>query len=178
MKTMAIATALMFVAGLAQAQVPADGRSVAATGADRGATVFAETCSACHLESMSAEKTETADSLRAPPMNLLTTIIRKKTGNSEAAFIAHVTDFTVQPAREKVKALLEAVDRFGLMPPIADTTPSVTSDDLRAVARWLYSRYDYQVEIKQLEEHERDEAEHTNRQAPDVRVAAPAGQER
>lgn len=169
MKTIVLATALMLGAGLAHAQTTpggqflADGTTLAANGTDRGATVFAVTCSACHLESMSAEETETADSLRAPPMNLLTTIIRKKTGNSEAAFVAHVTDFTVQPAREKVKAMAEAVDRFGLMPPIADTTPSVTSDDLRAVARWLYSRYDYEVEFKQIEEHERDEAEHKNR---------------
>ena len=48
--------------------------TASASAADHGATVFAETCSACHLESMSAEATETADNLAAPPMNLLTGI--------------------------------------------------------------------------------------------------------
>lgn len=133
--------------------------ATAAAAADRGAVVFAETCSACHLESMSAEETATADNIAAPPMNLLTTIIRKKTGNSQAAFVAHVTDFATRPAREKVKAMAEAVDRFGLMPPISETAPSVTAEDLRAVATWLYSRYDYATELRQLEEHERDEAQ-------------------
>lgn len=151
MKTMVIAAALMLVAGLAQAQT-----------ADRGVRVFAETCSACHLETMSAEETTTAD-IAAPPMNLLTTIIREKTGNTEAAFVAHVTEFAVQPAREKVKAMAEAVDRFGLMPPISETAPSITSDDLRAVSAWLYSHYDHDIELKQLEEHERDEAEREKR---------------
>lgn len=130
--------------------------ATAAGATERGATVFAETCAACHLESMSAEATETADNLLAPPMNLLTTIIRKKTGNSEAAFVAHVVDFTVQPSREKVKAMAQAVDRFGLMPPITETAPSVSADDLRAVATWLYSHYDHEKELKELEEHERE----------------------
>lgn len=151
MKTFVLTAALMFATGLAQAQT-----------VERGARVFTETCSACHVESMSAEETTTAD-IAAPPMNLLTTIIREKTGNTEAAFVAHVTDFVVHPAREKVKAMPEAVDRFGLMLPIGETAPSVTPDDLRAVAAWLYSHYDYETELKQLEEHEREEAEREKR---------------
>jgi len=131
--------------------------TASASAADHGATVFAETCSACHLESMSAEATETADNLAAPPMNLLTTIIRKQTGNSEAAFVSHVVDFTTKPAREKVKAMPLAIDRFGLMPPITETAPTLTPNDLRAVATWLYSHYDYEKECKALEDHDREQ---------------------
>lgn len=127
--------------------------AVDAAAADRGAEVFSQACAACHLESMSAEETEHADGLKAPPMNLLSTIIRKKVGNSEPAFVAHVVDFTTHPAREKVKAMAEAVDRFGLMPPIRETAPALTPEDIRSVAQWLYGHYDYETELKELQAH-------------------------
>lgn len=101
---------------------------------------------------MPAAETDHDDNLIAPPMNLLTTTIRKKVGNSQAAFVAHVTGFAVRPSPEKVKAMAEAVDRFGLMPPIGETAPFLSSDDLLAVAEWLFVRYDYEKEITDLEE--------------------------
>lgn len=87
-------------------------------------------------------------------MNLLSTIIRKKTGNTEEAFVNHVVDFTIDPAIEKVKAMPEAVQRFGLMPPVSETSPDLSDDDVRAVAEWLHQRYDYSKELKELMEHE------------------------
>ena len=125
---------------------------------DHGAAVFVEACATCHLEQLSAAEADHAPDLLAPPMNLLTTIVRRKTGNDEAAFVAHVVDFTFEPEVGKVKAMAESLDRFGLMPSVADTFPSLTRDDVAAVARWLFHRYDYVRELEELLEHERLQA--------------------
>ncbi len=125
-----------------------------ASAEDRGAVVFEQACTARHLESMSAAETDQAEDLAAPPMNLLSTIIRRKTGNTQSAFVAHVVDFTRQPAEDKVLAMAEALDRFGLMPPIREIDPSIKEDDLRAVAAWLFGHYDYEYELQELLEHQ------------------------
>lgn len=130
-----------------------------AMAADHGATVFEETCAACHRESLSAAETDHVEDLLAPPMNLLTTIIRKKTGNSEAAFVAHVVDFTFDPAEEKIKAMPDALQRFGLMPPIETIDPTISRADIAAVAQWLFTHYDYETELRELMEHQGEAAQ-------------------
>jgi cytochrome c1 len=141
-----------FVAGAALAGVVL--LSTASVASEHGEEVFAEYCAACHLESLSAEAADHTDDLSAPPMNLLTTIIRKRTGNAEAAFVDHVVDFTYEPAAEKVKAMPEALDRFGLMPKIVSLYPDIERDDVEAVAVWLFGKYDYASELKELMEHQ------------------------
>ncbi len=121
---------------------------------DPGAAVFAEVCATCHLESLSAAEADTADDLAAPAMNLLSTIIREKTGDNEATFVAHVVDFTFAPAEDKVLAMPEAVDRFGLMPEIDTLYPDITRADVEAVAHWLFGHYDYESELAELMEHQ------------------------
>ena len=125
-----------------------------------GRQVFERACATCHAESMSPAETERAEDMLAPPMNLLTTIIRKKTGNSEQAFVDHVVDFTFDPARGKVKAMREALQRFGLMPPIRTLHPEMTRAEVAAAARWLFARYDYERELRALKQHQRHEADH------------------
>lgn len=128
--------------------------STASVAAEHGEEIFAEYCSACHLESLSAKAADHADDLAAPPMNLLTTIIRKKTGNTKAAFVDHVVDFTYEPAEGKVKAMPEALDRFGLMPTITSLYPEIKRNDVEAVATWLFGKYDYETELRELVEHQ------------------------
>lgn len=132
----------------------------AAQAEERGRQVYERACATCHAESMSPEQTERADALLAPPMNLLTTIIRKKTGNSRQAFVDHVVDFTFEPARGKVKAMPQALDRFGLMPAIKTLEPEITRAEVAATARWLFERYDYARQLRMLETHRRHESEH------------------
>ena len=141
----ALVTGLLFTAGPAVAS-------------DHGEKVFRAACATCHVESMSAEAADHADGLLAPPMNLLSTIVRKKTGNTRDAFVRHVIDFAQQPAVDKVKAMPQAVDRFGLMPPISQTYPDMTKGDLNAVAEWLFSHYDYPKELGELRAHRANEA--------------------
>jgi hypothetical protein len=124
---------------------------------DHCGEVFRETCATGHVEQLSAEAADHARDLLTPPMNLLTTIIRRKAGNSEAAFTAHVVEFTLNPDRDRVRAVREALDRFGLMPPITATSPSIDRSDVEAVAHWLFGRYDYETELRELMEHERRE---------------------
>jgi cytochrome c5 len=125
-----------------------------------GRQVFERACATCHAESMSPAETERVKDMLAPPMNLLTTIIRKKTGNSEQAFVDHVVDFTFDPERGKVKAMREALQRFGLMPPIRTLHPEMTRAEVAAAARWLFARYDYDRELRALKQHQRHEADH------------------
>lgn len=126
-----------------------------AVAAESGAEIFAAHCSACHVESMSAAEADHADDLLAPPMNLLSTIVRLKTGDDRDAFVAHVVDFIRKPAMEKVLAMPEATERFGLMPSVAETAPDLGEKDLRAVADWLFHHYSYDVELKELREHQK-----------------------
>ena len=125
-----------------------------------GRQVFERACATCHAESMSPAETERAEDMLAPPMNLLTTIIRKKTGNSEQAFVDHVVDFTFDPERGKVKAMREALQRFGLMPPIRTLHPEMTRAEVAAAARWLFAFYDYDRELRALKQHQRHETDH------------------
>ena len=125
-----------------------------------GRLVFERACATCHAKSMSPAETERAEDMLAPPMNLLTTIIRKKTGNSEQAFVDHVVDFTFDPERGKVKAMRDALQRFGLMPPIRTLHPEMTRAEVAAAARWLFARYDYDRELRALKQHQRHEADH------------------
>lgn len=143
-------TPLRLAAALLLASAGAD-----ALASDHGAVVFAEACASCHLLHLSAEAADHADDLLAPPMNLLTTVLRRNTGNDEAAFVAHVTAFTFDPRVDKVKAMPESLDRFGLMPSVALTFPGLTRDDIAATATWLFHKYDYQRELEELLEHER-----------------------
>jgi cytochrome c5 len=140
--------------GLGAVQAEAGGQD------EGGRQVFERACATCHAESMSPAETERAEDMLAPPMNLLTTIIRKKTGNSEQAFVDHVVDFTFDPARGKVKAMREALQRFGLMPPIRTLHPEVTRAEVAAAARWLFGRYDYKRELRALRRHQRHDDDH------------------
>ena len=124
---------------------------------ERGRQIYESARATCHAESMSPAETENTDDILAPPMNLLTTIIRKKTGNNQQAFVDHVVDFTMAPERKKIKAMPEALDRFGLMPAIKTLYPDITRADVASTARWLFERYNYSRELRALKRHESQE---------------------
>ena len=132
--------------------------SAFASASDLGEEVFESACSTCHAENMSAEETDHANNLAAPPMNLLTTIIRKKTGNDKDAFVRHVVDFTKNPSVDKVKAMPRAVKRFGLMPPVAKIDPDLSGREIQAVAEWLFERFDYSKQLQDLKKHQAKDA--------------------
>jgi hypothetical protein len=116
---------------------------VGAADLERGEQVYESTCSACHARRMSPDEVRGATNLQAPPMNLMTTHMRMKLDNSKDRFVQHWVDFTLDPTREKALANPRALRRFGLMPSARMLDPSLTADDIRAVAEWAWQEYDY-----------------------------------
>ncbi|MBK5911245.1 hypothetical protein CCR85_07025 [Rhodothalassium salexigens] len=119
-------------------------------------TTFRQICTACHAERMAPDDMHARRTMAAPPMNLMSTLIRRKLGNDRQAFVDHVTDFTLAPTADRALAMPRAIRRFGLMPPIQEIDPTLTEADIEAVANWLYDHYDYQAERGALRRHERD----------------------
>lgn len=124
-----------------------------------GQAIFKQTCANCHVEQMPADAHDRRD-LIAPPMNLLTTFLRQRTGNSEAAFVEHVVEFSLKPSPDQSKIMPGAIRRFGLMPPIRTIYPDTTREDLEKVAHWLYDRYEYEQQLYRLRKHLRHRHAH------------------
>jgi len=125
-----------------------------------GENVYERTCAVCHVKRMAPDEVRSRRDLAAPPMNLMTTHMRMKMDNSKAAFIAHMVDFTMNPRRDKAKAMPRAINRFGLMPPITTIAPDITKADIRAVGEWAWHHYDYAAMKQKLQRHLRMEGHH------------------
>jgi cytochrome c5 len=118
----------------------------------RGAEVYHQVCQACHREQVTPEEARTQN-LAGPPMNFMTTHMRQKTDHDKAAFVEHVVTYTMNPSREASWAMPRAIERFGLMPSIKVLAPQLDEADLRAVAEWMWQRYDYKEQLELLERH-------------------------
>jgi cytochrome c5 len=118
-----------------------------------GEEVYRNVCSACHIESMTPERVRRADEMLGPPMNFMTTHLRQKVGNDKAAFVRHVVEFTMNPSRDKAMAMPRALQRFGLMPSLQTIAPQLDRSDVRAVAEWMWQRYDYEKQLDLLDRH-------------------------
>jgi cytochrome c5 len=108
-----------------------------AAAAGDGKAVFDEVCANCHFARRDPLR---RDEMVAPPIDMLSARIRQLSGNDRPAFVTRVVAYVKAPSAEK-SADSNAIQRFGLMPPIGDTFPQLTDGDLRAVAEWMFDAH-------------------------------------
>ncbi|NPB06782.1 MAG: cytochrome c [Aquificae bacterium] len=112
----------------------------------KGYEVFKKHCQACHVEYASPEKMREIVAIirsggkppiAAPPMNEVAARV-KHFFPEEEDFIEFVVDYITEPSREKGLCKPKAFEVFGVMPPIGK---SLSEEEKRAVAYWMYHRY-------------------------------------
>jgi len=119
--------------------------SLASAGAEAepsGEQIYQQVCQTCHAEEMTHAEARAADDMLGPPMNLMVSHLRARLNDDRQAFVDHVVDFTLSPSRDRALVRDRGIERFGLMPPLKTIAPQLDRDDLRAVAQWLWQRYD------------------------------------
>ena len=125
--------------------LPALVLSLAAAGAEAepaGKRIYQQVCQACHAEEITHAEARAAKDMLGPPMNLLVSHLRARLEHDRQAFVDHVVDFTMSPSRDRALVRDRGIERFGLMPPLQTIAPQLDRHDLRAVAQWLWQRYD------------------------------------
>ncbi len=95
-----------------------------------GQRLFDEKCSTCHI------KTKPTDfsTLIAPPAMGVVRHVKMNYDNKKDA-VQFITEYTLNPQRDKAVCTPNTIDRFGLMPSQKD---NVTEEELKKIAAWMY----------------------------------------
>jgi cytochrome c5 len=92
-------------------------------------------CGTCHI--VSNPTIENVKHMKAPPMwGVARNLIRHF--KNEKAFVDFVTDYVMNPSKEKMVLDKAAMERFGLMPSLKGV---VTEKELEAIARYMYNNF-------------------------------------
>ncbi|ANT64055.1 MULTISPECIES: c-type cytochrome [Prosthecochloris] len=97
-------------------------------GTDAGEALYQQSCRACHGMMPPAQI--------APPIPALANRYRQVYGSKDKA-VAAMASFMAAPSTDKALLGRGAMQRFGLMPPIA-----LEQKDLETVAGWVWDQYD------------------------------------
>jgi len=100
---------------------------------DRGAELSEEKCTSCHMTSSSSAKLKDGK-MHAPPMWGVMKKVRNNFKTKEEG-IAFITDYTMNPASEKMLFPKATEEYFGLMPSMRET---VTNEEMKQIAEYLY----------------------------------------
>ncbi|KAA6233177.1 cytochrome c [Chlorobium phaeovibrioides] len=92
-----------------------------------GRAVFTRNCSVCH--------TINPPPKTAPPIGPIAGRYRQKF-SSKTSGVASMVNFLKAPSREKSVVDPDAIERFGLMPPM----PGLSDTELNAVAEWIWDQ--------------------------------------
>jgi len=98
-----------------------------ATTAAEGKAIFERNCSVCH--------TINPPPKTAPPIGPIAGRYRQKF-SSKTSGVASMVNFLKAPSREKSVVDPDAIERFGLMPPM----PGLSDTELHAVAGWIWDQ--------------------------------------
>ena len=112
-----------------------------------GYAVYKAKCQVCHVEMMkSKEALASLGKLSAPPMlevsNRLKDMIKLKEEDKEVnreLILTFIRDYVINPDFDKSMCHLGALDRFDVMPSMKG---QITEAELKAVAEWVYDRYE------------------------------------
>jgi len=106
---------------------------VALFGADDGEKIFDEKCMMCHVKGMPQDMSN----LVAPPVNGVMRHV-KMDYQSRGAAVAFISDYVINPTKQKAVCKSQKIQRFGLMP---SQKGNITKEELQIVANWLFDNY-------------------------------------
>jgi len=100
---------------------------------DGAEALFDAKCSSCHLK----EKPQDMSSLVAPPIVGVMKHVNKKYHSKEEA-INFITDFVMNPQKDKSVCKTQKLNRFGLMP---SQKGKLTQEELSTISKWMIENY-------------------------------------
>jgi cytochrome c len=96
-------------------------------------TIFNEKCSVCHHKNLPKK----SDKMVAPNINgVMKHIKMKYTDKNEA--IEFISDYTLNPTKDKAVCKAKKIKKFGLMPSQKD---NITEEEIKKVSEWLFDNF-------------------------------------
>jgi len=116
-----------------------------------GRVLLEQKCAKCHNLEMPPK---TFENEVAPPMMTVTIHLKDFMDNGNKSdvrykFIDFVTNYVINPSRDKAYCDKKSLDTYGVMP---SQKGKVTKDEARAVAEHIYDRYDNKILLKIMKE--------------------------
>jgi cytochrome c len=120
---------------------------------DGGALVEAK-CSSCHNLDMPPK---TSEDEKAPPLFTVTVHLKdwievNNPSELKGKFVDFVKDYAINPSKEKSYCDKKSLESYGLMPSLKS---KVTSDELEAIADYIFDRYDQKALLGYMKEQAR-----------------------
>jgi cytochrome c5 len=98
-----------------------------------GEEVYKNYCASCHMMKMGWQ-VEDKSTLKAPTIYGVANRVRNVFSN-EKMFVKFVSNYITHPSRIKARCKDEAIDRFGIMPPVGQ---GMREEEKKEVARWMF----------------------------------------
>ncbi len=119
-----------------------------------GAMLLEQKCAKCHNLDMPPKsyEDEIAPSMMAVTFHLKDFIKSTTPSDHESKVVAFITDYVMEPSREKSYCDKASLDSYGVMP---SQKGNVTPDELEAIAHMMYQTFDNHKLLKILKERQR-----------------------
>ena len=115
-----------------------------------GGILLKEKCAICHNLKMPPS---TYEDEKAPPMMAVVFHLKdfmkiKNDQDKVEKFIPFIQDYVIEPSKEKSYCDEESLKSYGVMP---SQKGNVSKDELEAIAEYMYTFYDQQVYLKEMQ---------------------------
>ena len=104
-----------------------------AQASESGELLFDAKCASCHIKTQPSDFSK----LVAPPVMGVMRHVKMKYENKEDA-VKFISEYALNPQREKAVCMPQKIKRFGLMP---SQKGSVTQAELATIANWMYDNF-------------------------------------
>jgi len=98
-----------------------------------GETLFKVKCANCHVTTRPSDKS----TLVAPPVMGVMRHVKMKYNTKKDA-MKFISEYVLNPQRDKAVCMPQKIKRFGLMP---SQKGNVTKDELQTIASWMYDNF-------------------------------------
>ena len=122
-----------------------------------GEALMSLKCASCHALEMPPKsfESEVAPPMMAVGFHLKDFIKANDASSHEAKFISFVQEYVIDPSAEKSICDKLSLESYGVMP---SQKGKVTQEELGAIAKYMYKRYDNQILLAQMAEKSRLES--------------------
>jgi cytochrome c len=114
-----------------------------------GEKIAVNKCSSCHNLDIppKTDSNETAPPMFAVAVHLKDWMAKKDPNGVRERFVSFVSDYVLEPSREKSYCDPASLDTYGVMP---SQKGLVTRDELTAVAGWIYDTFDQKALMEEM----------------------------
>jgi hypothetical protein len=109
--------------------------STLALASDKGATLFEQKCSSCHLKQR--PHIDQMHLMAAPPIQGVMFHVSKKYPTKKEA-VEFITDYVFNPERNKAVCMAHSIEKFGIM---SSQKGNLTPQEAKFIAEYLFDSY-------------------------------------